>query len=167
MRRRPGFHLVETIVVMAILPVVMVVTTQLFRVFALDMPRNHRMVEEHTTVLHLLEQLRADVQSSQDFDVTPEADRPVLTIRRQDGDIIYRTQAGRVARTGPGAEANTIQWRLPKARVLWSRIEPHPGDFALQVTSGLHVERGGRSTVRLANTHLFFASRDVKTEDGP
>ncbi len=156
MRKQSGFHLVEMIVVMAILPVVVLVTTPLFRVFALEIPQGHRMVEEHTVLLHMLDQLRTDVQSSQDIQVEESADPPVLTLQGQDTTWIYRIEPDGVIRTQGADDPEARQWRLPQANVQWSVLEPHAGILALQVESHIQDIRFGRPRVRLAQTHLFF-----------
>jgi len=156
MKKHYGFHFIELLVVMAILPVVILVTTQMFRVFALEIPRGQRVVQEQNVLLHLLGQLRTDIQSSLAIRVNEDVENHPLTIQGQHQTWIYQSQSGDVIRAESVGDPNAQQWRLPRTHIQWSLVEPHPGIMALQVESGIEDDQQGRSRTHLALTHLFF-----------
>ena len=61
---RKGFTLVELIVVMAIIPFAAVALDRLFYSFLTDIPRSSRVVQENTTVLNMLCQMRKDIDKA-------------------------------------------------------------------------------------------------------
>ena len=120
MKKRPGFYLVEMIVVMAILPVVLIVTAQLFRTFAQEMPRSRRLVGEHAVLLHLLGQLQTDLRVGRQVRVEgQERENPPLIIEGRDGTWTYRISAQGVERSRSAADPHT---RKCEARHLLSSL---------------------------------------------
>ncbi len=99
---RKAFTLVEMLVIIAIAPLMMVVVSRIFATFIRDIPRETRVVQQSTTILDMLGQVRRDVDEAVGL---PErfadtvADERTLLIGRSDAVICYRFEDGRTVRT--------------------------------------------------------------------
>lgn len=164
-----AFSLVETLIVMMTLPVVFFITTQLFRIYAQEMPRGQRITEEHTTVLHLLEQLSADMHTCRNVRLDPPSDAHTLTIETGHQTWIYRKHEGEITRSTGIHDPNSRHWPLPQAEIRWSLIEPYPDTRALRVDSGIkaHYQTHTQPRTYLANTRLLFLSPSHRQEVTP
>ncbi len=99
---RKAFTLVELLVVVTVLPFVMVVVSGVYATFIRDIPAMTRVLQENTTVLHLLEQIRRDLDGAiglpQQFKGQRADDRTLLIA--QPGQVIrYQIEEGRIVRT--------------------------------------------------------------------
>ncbi len=99
---RRAFTLVELLVVVTVLPVVMVVVSGVYATFIRDIPSTTRVLQENTTVLHLLEQMRRDMDGAiglpEQFN-GQHADEHTLLIAQPGQVVRYRIEEGRIVRT--------------------------------------------------------------------
>ena len=99
---RRAFTLIEMLVVVTILPMVMVAVSGVYATFIRDIPRTTRVLQENTTVLHWLGQMRRDMDEAvglpQQFG-TQHADERTLLIEQPGRMIRYQLEDTRIVRT--------------------------------------------------------------------
>ncbi len=99
---RKAFTLVELLVVVTVLPFIMVVVSGVYATFIRDIPATTRVLQENTTVLHLLEQMRRDADGAiglpKQFN-GQYADERILLIAQPGQVIRYQIEDGRIVRT--------------------------------------------------------------------
>jgi prepilin-type N-terminal cleavage/methylation domain-containing protein len=99
---RKAFTLIELLVVVTVLPFVMAALSGVYATFIRDIPQTTRVLQENTTVLNLLQQIRRDMDEAirlpQEFDGQHADDRTLLI--EQPGQVIrYQLEDGRIVRT--------------------------------------------------------------------
>jgi prepilin-type N-terminal cleavage/methylation domain-containing protein len=99
---RKAFTLIELLVVVTVLPIVMVAISGVYATFIRDIPRTTRVLQENTTVLDLLGQMRRDVDGAvglpEQFEGRHASERTLLI--EQPGQVIcYQIEDGRIVRT--------------------------------------------------------------------
>ncbi|MBN1508399.1 MAG: type II secretion system protein [Sedimentisphaerales bacterium] len=161
---RKAFTLMEVLVLVAVAPLMLLVVSRIFSTFIQDLPRETRVVQQNTTVLDLLQQVRRDVDGAVDlpkrFDTT-EADEHTLLIEQPQVVICYRFEEGRAVRTllkGQGGfDPNDRHlWRMPNAVISWRPWMRDGGVYAAEIHS--HVQQWFADLLRkrLVNTQVFF-----------
>lgn len=161
---RKAFTLVEMLMLIVVAPVVLVVISGVFATFIRDLPRETRVVQQHTTVLDMLRQIRRDADQAVALPVQFDgmhADDRTLLIEQPDSVICYQFETGQAMRTllkGPdGGDADERRtWRVPDAVVtcrLWTR---ESAAYAVELHS--HVRQWASTTQRerLAGDYVFF-----------
>lgn len=167
MNKRPGFHLVETIVVMAILPLVLVIFTQIFQVFSHEMPWGNRVVEENTVLLNLLKQLHQDLQQGRQVALASDTNDTPLTIKTDTETLVYRILPEVVMREISSESRATRTWHLKHGRVHWRLSKQFSNSPALEVHTYVRQALHGRRHQRLANAHLFYIGSNTLEENLP
>jgi len=174
---RKAFTFIELLVVVTILPVIMVAVSGVYATFIRDVPRATRLLQENTTVLNLLQQMRRDVDGATGLPEQFEgqrADEHTLLIEQPGGVICYQLDNGRVVRTllgvtPSGSSSNaltgTLQtespaqerlWRVPHAVIAW-RLWEHDGRaYAVEIHSHVKQQIEGLWREKLANSYVFF-----------
>ncbi len=161
---RKAFTLIEVLVLVTVAPLLMVVVSGIFATFIRDVPRETRLVQQNTTVLDMLQQVRLDVDDAagllEQFNGTTANERTLL-IRDSDGVVCYRFEDGRAVRTllkGQGANPDDQRvWRIPNAVIkcrLWTR---EGSAYAVEIHSHMQQQVAGLTTTKLANSQVFFA----------
>jgi prepilin-type N-terminal cleavage/methylation domain-containing protein len=163
---RKAFTLVEMLLVVTIAPLMLVVISGIFKTFIQDIPRETRVVQQSTTMLDMLTQVRRDVDEAVGL---PErsgdtlANERTLLISRADAVICYRFEDGRVVRMtlkGQGAADPSDQrlWRMPNAVITWQPWTRDGEAYAVEIHS--HVEQRFANLLRkrLANSQVFFVN---------
>ena len=161
---RKAFTIVEMLFVVAAAPLLLVVVSGIFATFIRDIPRETRVVQQNTTVLDMLHQVRRDVDGAVGL---PErfgdaaADERTLIVRRPDAVICYRFGDGRTVRTllrGQGAPDPNSQrlWRMPNVVVTWRPWTRDGGAYAVEVHSHVQQQFADMLRSRLANAQVFF-----------
>ncbi|MCX5646353.1 MAG: type II secretion system protein [Phycisphaerae bacterium] len=155
---RKAFTLIELLVVVTVLPIVMVAISGVYATFIRDVPRITRVLQENTTVLDLLEQMRRDVDGAvglpERFEGQHASERTLLI--EQPGHVIcYQLEDGRIVRTlfvatpsgvSSDALAGTLQtrppsdqervWRIRDAVITWRLWEGDPNRAAPRLGAG-------------------------------
>ncbi len=163
---RKAFTLIEMLLVIAIAPLVMVVVSKVFATFIQDIPRETRVVQQSTTMLDMLGQVRRDVDNAVGL---PErfagtvADERTLLIGQPDAVICYHFEDGRTVRTllkGQGAADSNDQrvWRMPTAVITCRPWMRDGRAYAVEMHS--HVQQRFADLLRkkLANSQVFFVN---------
>lgn len=161
---RKGFTLIEVLVVIAILPFAMMALSRVFAIFIRDIPRMTRVVEQNTTVLDMVGQLREDVDAAVGF---PDAfaarrtDGDTLLIERQGDVVCYQAEAGAVertvlGRTGPPEVRDVRTWTFPDAAVSWLPWQQEGTPGAVEVRTLVRQRVGTKLKDKMVNTYVFF-----------
>jgi len=159
-----AFTLVEMLAVVAVTPLLMVLVSGFFRSFLRDIPQTARMVDQSTTVLDLLDQLRRDTDGAVGLPQQvgdSRADGATLLIERPDAVVCYRFDEGRIMRTfldkqgGPSPGGDRI-WQARHAAVQWRPWVRDGIVYAVEVHSHLNQEVGGQLRRRFAGSSVFF-----------
>ena len=115
---RKAFTLVELLVVVTVLPFVMVAVSGVYATFIRDIPRTTRVLQENTTVLDLLRQIRRDVDEAvglpEQFEGQHAGERTLLI--EQPGRVIrYQIEDGRIVRTPfvAGSQTRSVAFGSP------------------------------------------------------
>ena len=160
---RKGFTLIEVLVVVAITPILAVALSGMFRVFVRDIPQGARLLQQNTSVLDMLQNVRRDVDRAvalpaQFQDVQMNDQR--LLVELPEGTVSYEFHDGEVARTafGPdGAAASKPRlWRAPKAVVTWKPWRRGNEAYAVEVHTAVQQRIRGKWYNKFANSHVFF-----------
>jgi prepilin-type N-terminal cleavage/methylation domain-containing protein len=181
---RKGFTLIELLVVVTVLPFVMAVLSGVYVTFLRDVPQATRVLQENTTVLDALGQIRRDIDGAGELPTQfdgQQADERTLLIEQRGGVICYRIEAGRLARTVLGAATSPEEsgrpetvsaseprpalgspqsserlWRLPNAVLTWRLWQRDARAYAVEIHSYLKQRVMGMERQKLANAHVFF-----------
>jgi prepilin-type N-terminal cleavage/methylation domain-containing protein len=161
---RKGMTLVEVLIVMVVLPFAAVAFDVLFRSTLSDIPRSTRLVQENTSLLNMLEQMRQDIGAAK---AMPEssgqytAGEGLLLIEIADGVLGYQLKDGKVLRyrlTGrqEEQEENARVWSLPNSQVQWRTWRKDGKGYAVEVRTSIRYKLRSKYQQRMANSHLYF-----------
>jgi prepilin-type N-terminal cleavage/methylation domain-containing protein len=168
---RKAFTLVELLVVMVVFVSVSVAFAGLFTTVITDIPKSYRVVQENTSLLSMLGQMRKDIDVAKGL---PESfagyttDDGMLLIELPDGMICYqlknvegarkmRTQVLRRRLTDAeedGGEDAKV-WSVPHAQVEWQLIRGDDKAYAVEVRSHIEYEVRGHRQKKMANSYLY------------
>ena len=161
---RKGMTLVEVLIVMVVLPFAAAAFDVLFRSTLSDIPRSTRLVQENTSLLNMLEQMRQDIAAAK---AMPEssgqytAGEGLLLIEIADGVLGYQLKDGKVLRyrlTGrqEEQEENARVWSLPNSQVQWRTWRKDGRGYAVEVRTSIRYKLRSKYQQRMANSHLYF-----------
>jgi|GEM_PF-2041983 len=161
---RRGMTLVEILIVVMVLPFAMLAFDVLFRSALSDIPRSTRLVQENTSLLSMLEQMRQDIGAAK---ALPESfgqyttDEGLLLIEIADGVLGYQLRDGKVLRyrlTGrqEEQEENARVWPLPNSQVQWRTWRQDGRGYAVEVRTSIRYKLRSKYHQRMANSHLYF-----------
>lgn len=159
-----GFTLVEILVVIVIIPFVLLSLDGLLSTIAIDIPRSHRVVQENTTLLNMLQQLNEDIRAAKGLPKSFEkytTDDKLLLIELTDGVISYQLKDGKVLRhkltdTQQGHGEDTKVWSVPHAKVDWQVWRKGRSGYALEVKTHIEHKVRRHQEKKMANSHLYF-----------
>lgn len=162
---RKGFTLMEMIVVIAVLPIMLFILDGLFSALLTNIPRSHRVVQENTTLLNMIDQMQDDIDNAKglpaSFKEYTASDKLIL-IESEDSIIRYQLQDDKVLRyklTGNGEnESEKTVWSAPHAVIRWQVWRNNGNGYALQVKTHIEHKLRGHLERKLANSHLFFVN---------
>jgi prepilin-type N-terminal cleavage/methylation domain-containing protein len=161
---RKGMTLVEVLIVMVVLPFAAVAFDVLFRSTLSDIPRSTRLVQENTSLLNMLEQMRQDMGAAK---AMPEssgqytAGEGLLLIEITDGVLGYQLKDGKVLRYRLAGrqeeqEENARVWSLPNSQVQWRTWRKDGNGYAVEVRTSIRYKLRSKYQQRMANSHLYF-----------
>ena len=162
---RKGFSLVELLVVIVVLPFVFLIFNGLFKTLASEIPWSHRILQEHTTLLHMLTQMQKDIDLAkglpQSYAGHISNDRQVL-IELPEGVFCYQLKDGRVLRqklmdAGQSDAGNPIVWPLPHASVQWKVWAKNGRGYAVETNTHIEHKKRGEWKKKMAHSNLYFA----------
>ena len=156
---RKAFTIVELLTVIAIFPVVALALDRMFKAVVVDIPRSSHIVEENTTVLDMLDQIRSDMDraialpdSSGDY----TAGDSVLLIELPDTTICYELKGERIIRHNLGKDPTSSAWTAPNAHIKWKVRQKDNVGYAVEITTHIKHKTARKQTERMAGSHLYF-----------
>jgi len=124
---RKAFSLVELLTVMVVFAAVSVALAALFATIITDIPKSYHVVQENTSLLSMLGQMRKDIDMAKALPHSSAGytmDDELLLIELPEGLICYQLKNGEVlrrrlteAQKDPGED--TKVWSVPNAKVEW------------------------------------------------
>jgi len=161
---RKGFTLIELLFLVMVTPSVAIAISGVFAIFVRDIPQGTRVLQQNTTALDMLQNVRRDMDRAvalpeQFQDV--HTDERMFLVELPDGMVSYRFAEGTVLRTvlrqdGNDAFAQQRVWRLPKAVVTWKPWKQGDRVYAVEVYTAVQQRIRGEFYNKLANSHVFF-----------
>ena len=163
---RKAIALIELLVVVVVLPFVMIVISGIFATFIRDIPRDTRLLQQNTTVLDMLQHMRADMDRADGLPESVGALRSgedTLLIELPEHVVCYRWADGAVTRTAweqDGQEEPEVggTWRFPDAVIGWQRWKQGERAYAVELRTHLQQRVDGRLFDKLANSHVYFVN---------
>ncbi len=163
-----AFTLIEILVVITILPIVMIVISGVYATFIRDIPRTTRVLQQNTTVLNLLEQMRRDMDQAvalpEQFD-GQRADERTLLLEQSGRVIRYEFGDGQVVRTVLTSDERPATsddgprlWRMPDAVVTWRPWTRDGDTYAVEIHSHVQQWVSSHLTKKMAGSHVFFVN---------
>ena len=161
---RKGFTLVEVLVVLAVLPFMMIVFGGLFNTLIKDIPRSHRVVQENTSLLSMLDRIQKDIDKAkglpESFGEYTTGDK-LLLIELAEGMICYQLKDEKVLRRKltDNKQSNALEqtvWSMPHAKVKWQVRRKNGGGYAVEVQTHIEHIVQGHWEKKMANSHLYF-----------
>lgn len=161
---RKAFTLVEMLFALAAAPLLLVVVSGIFATFIRDIPHETRVVQQNTTVLDMLEQVRRDVDGAvglpERFNDTVAGER-TLIVRQPQAMICYRFEDGRTVRTLLNGQGGTDPndhrlWRTPNAVITCRSWTRDGGAYAVEMHSHVQQKFADMLRSRLVNSQVFF-----------
>jgi prepilin-type N-terminal cleavage/methylation domain-containing protein len=161
---RKGFTLVETLVVVLVLPFMLLVLDGLFATLITDIPRSYKIVQTNTTLLNMLEQLRRDVDKAKEL---PEgyndyiSDDETLLINLPEGIVCYQLKDEKVVRHNLKDEsedgaAEQKYWPAPRAKVRWKVWRKDAAGYAVEVSTFIEQKVHGHRQKKMTNSRVYF-----------
>ncbi len=161
---RKGFSLVEMLMVIMIAPIVMVAVSGVFRTFIRDIPQGIRLVQQNTTVLHLLAQIRQDMDLATGLPAQVngrQAGDATLLIEQPAGVVCYQFENGRMVRTlldgqGTSSPGEERVWQARDAVIGWRPWTRDGRVYAAELHSHVQQQVEGEVRRRLRGSYVFF-----------
>jgi len=160
---RRAFTLVEMLIVIATLPIAAIVLDRFFVNVIRDIPRSSAVVQENTTLLNVLNQMRNDVDKAKRLPEKFEeqiSNERMLLIEQTDGVVAYELQNGKVIRkklSNIGEQhEDVITWSLPTAELQWQVWKRNGRGYAVEVRSCVKQKLRKKWQKKLANSHVYF-----------
>jgi type II secretory pathway component PulJ len=168
---RKGFSLLELLAVFVVFTAISFALVPVFATLVGDIPRSYGVVQENTSLLSMLKQMRADIDTARQL---PESfagvtsDDKLLLIESTAGCICYQLKEGEVLRhrlssAEQGSGEGTAVWSVPHAEVEWQVWRKNSKGYAVEVKTHIRHKVQGRWQKKMANSHLYFvgAFREV------
>lgn len=156
---RKAFTLVEVLWLITIAPFVMVIVSGIFATIIRDIPRETRVVQQNTTVLDMLRQVREDVDRAirlpQQYDQI-RADERTLLIEQPTAVVCYQFENGRAMRTLLNDPNEQRVWRMRDAVITWRPWARDEAAYAVEMHSHIQQQVAHLRRNQLANSQVFF-----------
>ncbi len=158
---RKGFALAEMLAVLMLLPVAMLVAAGLFHTLSTEVPRHSQMIQEHTTVLNVVDRIRKDVVAAERLLDNFEhrmSDNRTLLIELPADVVCYQLTDGGITRqnlTG-GADAAETSWSLPNSNFTWNLRLSDGKAYAVELRTNIRYRIRKEHYRKMANSHVFF-----------
>ena len=160
---KKGSMLIETLVIIMIIPVIMMLLAKLYSTLLTESPRLWKNVQQNATMLNMLSQMQRDIDKAEDF---PQSDGKfisndtVLLIKQANTLIGYELGNGQIKRkvlSDIQSDNNEPRiWQIPDAKVEWKVLRKGGSGYAVEIKNSIENQKGKRIEHKLANSHLYF-----------
>jgi prepilin-type N-terminal cleavage/methylation domain-containing protein len=162
---RNGFTLVEMLAVMIVVTFAFFAFNIIFKDTVMDVPRSTRVVEENTTLLSMIRQMRRDIDSAKGLPESSAgqvASDKLLLLELADGTICYQLEdEGVLRRKLINAELDVADqdetWLLPNSKIEWRIWRKDGIGYAVEVKTHIRHKLREKIEKKMANSHLYFA----------
>jgi prepilin-type N-terminal cleavage/methylation domain-containing protein len=157
---RKGFSLVELITVLAIIAVISIPLSRLFKVMIYDIPKSCKLVESNTSILDVLKYVRKDIHSAKSFPQSFQeysTDTNSLLIERQDGTVCYLLQDEKISRIVINDANEKIIWQIPNGKIEWQVWRKNGVGYAVEVKKCVELKSYNRADKKMENSYVYFA----------
>jgi len=157
---RKGFSFVECITVLAVIAVISIPLSQMFKVMIYDIPKSCKLIESNTSILDVLEYIRKDVNAAKSFPQTFQkysAGENSLLIEQQNKTICYFAQQGEISRIVIGDEKGEITWQMPNAKIEWRVWRKDGKGYAVEIKKYVELKSHNRADKKMPNSYVYFA----------
>ncbi|MHC4462365.1 MAG: prepilin-type N-terminal cleavage/methylation domain-containing protein [Planctomycetota bacterium] len=170
---RKAFSLVELLVVMVVFAAVSVALAALFSTFLTDIPKSYSVVQENTSLLSMLGQMRKDIDRAKALPRSSAGrttDDELLLIELPDRVICYQLKNGEVLRrrltdARQDAGEDTKVWSVPHTKVEWQLAGGDDKAYAVEVKTHIEYELRGHRQNKMANSYLYFVGALLEAEN--
>ncbi len=161
---RKGYTLIETLVIVIVVPFVFLIFDGLFKTLLSDIPWSWRIAQENTTMLNMLDQLQQDIDTAKRLPEsfgTFTANDNLLLIESPDGILCYQLKDGKVLRhrftgTGGSKPENEKVWSIPDAKIAWQVRSRDGKRYAVETSTCVERSARGQWKKKMAHSCLYF-----------
>jgi len=164
MTMRRGFSIIEMIGLMAFIPAVTFLLTELFRPLLTEIPRSAELVQEYTSLVDALEKIQEDLDRAVALPLPSAARRAgddVLLVELPEGTVAYELGPGTLTRYGPAEapadkQGSRMTWSLPNTRIQWRLWQSNQAAYAVEIRSHIEHKLRNRTRKKMANSRVYF-----------
>ncbi|MCX5633719.1 MAG: hypothetical protein NTW93_08620 [Phycisphaerae bacterium] len=157
---RKAFSLVECVTIIAVIAVISIPLSRLFKVMIYDIPKSCKLVESNTSILDVLKHIRKDINSAKGFPQSFQeysTDANSLLIEQQGSVICYLLQDGKISRIVIGDAKEKITWQIPNGKIEWRVWRKNGEGFAVEVKKCVELKSYNRADKKMENAYVYFA----------
>lgn len=151
---RKGYILIEILFVIAIFGLIIASMDRFFRVIAIEIPKDNRLVGENVVLLNAARYIKADV-----IDATALSERkttiPSLEIQKSGNAVTYRFEDGKISRKDNFGKE--ITWPVPHSKIEMRIWEKNKKGYAVELITYIEDKEIGHNRKKMANNYVFFA----------
>ena len=160
---RKAYALLEMITVIAILAVIMLACARPLKTLVSAIPQTSRDFQANSNMLHMLRQLRKDVEHSSgllEYTADEKMGGNMLLIETGSGIVCYELGDGEVTKTTSMADEQLPQdsqtWSLPYAKISWNLRNHNGRACAVELTTSIGRMVSGMRGKKLRNSYIYF-----------
>lgn len=169
---RKGFSLIEIIVVLSIMAMVLIPIAALNRATLYEIPRAHKILQSHSTLLHFLRYIQKDINIAKGF---PEsfnsyvANNETFLIELEQNTLCYQFTEGKIQRlildSKTAKDKEIVSWQLPYSKIDRSVWRKDGRAYAVEIETYIEQKRAGRLQKKMSNSHLYFVGAYREAEN--
>ncbi len=160
---KKAFTLIEMLLIIATIPVFMLVTSRLLNSLLRETPRIWNNIQQNTTMLNMLSQMRSDIDNAQNIPQSYgefTATDKLLLIEQKDLLIGYEFEDEQIIRrilndTQINNE-HERKWQIPDAKIQWNVLTKDGNGYCLEITNYIESHDYSRTDKKMMNSHLYF-----------
>jgi hypothetical protein len=157
---RKAFSIVECITVIAVVAVISIPLSRLFKVMIYDIPKSCKLVESNTSILDVLKHIRKDINSAKGFPQSFQeysTDTNSLLIEQQGSVICYLLRGEEISRIVIGDAKGKITWQIPNGKIEWQVWRKEGVGYAVEVKKCVELKSYNRVDKKMENSYIYFA----------